>query len=244
MPPRHAPTGELDIHLLRTEFQERDLELVRRVLLDDEGAKEEIYKFYAPYVASFLRKEFQSQFWPLSAGTLPGGEHFDDVGIRNYDLPTELDDAVNDVVADTFLRAFERLESYKPEKSAFVTWLFTIAKRLMLNKLRDEVWLPEGIILLGLESEHLLHRPSNTGDPERILLSREERQAARTRAQEILGSLNRRWGEALWLRYGLGLKVREVAQAMGLSEDATESLIRRARQGVIKKWGDESGLDT
>ena len=38
-----------------------------------------------------------------------------------------------DISTDSFLIAFEKIDKYEKEKSQFSTWLFTIAKNLMLQ---------------------------------------------------------------------------------------------------------------
>jgi len=41
-----------------------------------------------------------------------------------------------DIVQDTFLSAFKNIHSYSPQKSAFSTWLFTIAKNRCVNEFK------------------------------------------------------------------------------------------------------------
>ena len=43
-----------------------------------------------------------------------------------------------DVTTHSFLVAFEKIEKYDKEKSQFSTWLFTIARHIMLQELKDE----------------------------------------------------------------------------------------------------------
>jgi len=42
-----------------------------------------------------------------------------------------------DISTDSFMAAFEKIEKYKKEKSQFSTWLFTIAKNLMLQDIKQ-----------------------------------------------------------------------------------------------------------
>lgn len=42
-----------------------------------------------------------------------------------------------DISTDSFLLAFEKIEKYEKEKSQFSTWLFTIAKNLMLQEIKN-----------------------------------------------------------------------------------------------------------
>ncbi len=43
-----------------------------------------------------------------------------------------------DISTDSFLVAFEKIEKYEKEKSQFSTWLFTIAKNLALQNIKNE----------------------------------------------------------------------------------------------------------
>lgn len=43
-----------------------------------------------------------------------------------------------DVSTDAFLVAFEKIDKYEKEKSQFSTWLFTIAKNLMLQEIKND----------------------------------------------------------------------------------------------------------
>jgi RNA polymerase sigma-70 factor (ECF subfamily) len=42
-----------------------------------------------------------------------------------------------DISTDSFLIAFEKIEKYEKEKAQFSTWLFTIAKNLMLQDIKN-----------------------------------------------------------------------------------------------------------
>ena len=43
-----------------------------------------------------------------------------------------------DISTDSFLIAFEKIDKYEKEKSQFATWLFTIAKNLMLQEIKSD----------------------------------------------------------------------------------------------------------
>jgi len=45
------------------------------------------------------------------------------------------DAVIEDIAQETFVRAWQNLHRFDPEKASFMTWLFTIAKRLALNEL-------------------------------------------------------------------------------------------------------------
>lgn len=43
-----------------------------------------------------------------------------------------------DVTTDSFMTAFEKIDKYEREKSQFSTWLFTIAKNIMLQEIKNQ----------------------------------------------------------------------------------------------------------
>src|SRR3954469_23674674 len=53
---------------------------------------------------------------------------------------------VDELVQDTFVRAFASLDGFRGE-SSFRTWLFTIERRLLLDRRRSEKRRPEGVEL-------------------------------------------------------------------------------------------------
>src|SRR5256885_15473382 len=53
-------------------------------------------------------------------------------------------DEVDDLVQDTFVRAFNSLDGFRGD-SSFRTWLFTIERRLLMDRHRAERRRPEGV---------------------------------------------------------------------------------------------------
>ena len=43
-----------------------------------------------------------------------------------------------DVTTESFMTAFEKIEKYEKEKSQFSTWLFTIARNIMLQEIKNQ----------------------------------------------------------------------------------------------------------
>jgi RNA polymerase sigma factor (sigma-70 family) len=43
-----------------------------------------------------------------------------------------------DVTTESFITAFEKIEKYEKEKSQFSTWLFTIARNIMLQEIKNQ----------------------------------------------------------------------------------------------------------
>src|SRR5262245_35809998 len=55
-------------------------------------------------------------------------------------------DGVDELVQDTFVRAFDALDSFRSD-SSLRTWLFTICKRLILDRKRSERRRKDGVEL-------------------------------------------------------------------------------------------------
>jgi RNA polymerase sigma-70 factor (ECF subfamily) len=43
-----------------------------------------------------------------------------------------------DVTTESFMTAFEKIDKYEKEKSQFSTWLFTIARNIMLQEIKNQ----------------------------------------------------------------------------------------------------------
>lgn len=131
-----------------------------------------------------------------------------------------------ELTQQAFLEAVRHWRSFDG-RSDSVTWLCTIAR----NKLADH------FRRLDREERRRLRLTVRQIDvegdlPEYTVIEDRERILAALRTLPALHRL------ALVLRYVDGLSVREVANAVRRSEDATESLIRRARNSFRQAYGE------
>ena len=134
-----------------------------------------------------------------------------------------------DLAQETFLRVHRAAPRYRPE-GRFPAWLFRIAGNLARQEMRRRrvrgFFLGSGS---ATDAEILESLPAPAADhPESAVQERETR-AALARA---LMSLPERQRLAILLRYFEGLRVRDVALALGASEDAAESLLVRGIHGL------------
>ena len=127
-----------------------------------------------------------------------------------------------DLLSETFERVLRSRQRFDPRKGSERRWLYTIA----LNLLRDNARRRTN------EDRALQHVGAGTvqeqADPG---LSAVER---RDELQRALASLNEDEREALALRFGADLKLREVAGVLGEGESAIEGRIYRAL-GKLRK---------
>ncbi len=109
-----------------------------------------------------------------------------------------------EVVQDSFVYAFRTLATFDPRRSAFRTWLYTIAMSRCRNKRRRK-WLPT--IHLAEIIEML---PGTDPHPEHLL----ERQGIREAVLDAMKQLSPKLREAVVLRYFDGLTYREMAEVL------------------------------
>lgn len=124
-----------------------------------------------------------------------------------------------EVAQDTFVYAFSRLDRYDAARSAFRTWLFTIALSRCRNKRRRR-WLEQ------LPLEALAGRPAAVPrEVETALERRGVRRQLWTALQALPGPLR----EAVILRYLAEMRYRELGATLGCNPKTAES---RARLGL------------
>jgi RNA polymerase sigma-70 factor, ECF subfamily len=124
-----------------------------------------------------------------------------------------------EVAQETFLRAWQHAESYRPE-SRVSTWLHTIAHNLAVDRLRKK---------RPLAASDALEEVPGSARPPSVLLERKETVLA---VQAALERLPERQRAALTLTHHQGLSHAEAALVLGVGVDAVESLVARARRNL------------
>jgi RNA polymerase sigma-70 factor (ECF subfamily) len=129
--------------------------------------------------------------------------------------------AAEDVAQDAFVRAFTHLDSYD-ERRPFYPWLATIAVRLAQNQLRRRAT----ATARASEREPADLPATSTVDPLGEVVA-EERSRRLWRQVAALPSGQR---TAVALHYRDGLKVNEIASALGVTSGTIKTLLFRARR--------------
>jgi RNA polymerase sigma-70 factor (ECF subfamily) len=135
-----------------------------------------------------------------------------------------------DVYQEAFLRAYKNLHTFRFDCS-FHTWIHRITTNLCLDQLRRrKVRKEEPAVVQTAEGEvdrtRELAAPGADGNPARKLLSRELRE----RLQVVLEGLTARERAVFELRHFEGLKLKEIAEALGTSEEAAKNCLFRVTQ--------------
>jgi RNA polymerase sigma-70 factor (ECF subfamily) len=133
---------------------------------------------------------------------------------------------VDELVQDTFVRAFNSLDGFRGE-SSFRTWLFTILRRLLLDRRRmekrrrDRTEVQEG----DLATEY---------DALDSVVADETQQ----QLQKAVAGLTPTQREVFTLRVSEGLSYKEIAEAVGTTEGAARVHYHNAMRAV-KEFLDE-----
>jgi RNA polymerase sigma-70 factor, ECF subfamily len=142
--------------------------------------------------------------------------------VRRLGLPA---DAAEEVVQETFLRAWRGIGSFRAE-SRFFTWLYRIA----LNETRRELRRRARTPVSSLEEDGVCE-PADPGVGPHALVERAELQVGLVR---LVGGLGLKYRAPLVLRDVEGLSTVEAAAILGLSEAAFKSRLHRARVALHK----------
>jgi RNA polymerase sigma-70 factor (ECF subfamily) len=148
------------------------------------------------------------------------------------------DSEAEDVVQETYVRAFTHLDSFRGD-SSLATWLARIAMNEALGRLRRQrpnvEWttLPPGT----LEAQIIQFPLSATSDPEKTMAQREIQQVV----EHAIDDLPEAFRIVFITRVIEGMNVEETAEILGLKPETVKTRLHRARtmlrDNVEKKIG-------
>ena len=131
-----------------------------------------------------------------------------------------------DLVQETFLRAYENLHRYR-RRWAFSTWLFTIARRTSINH-RRRLW---------PTADTTLVEGTAATEPEPLdgLVAVEGRRRLWDLADRVLTEEQM---TALWLYYVEDMRPRDIAFVLGRSQGSVKVMLFRARRRLLPLLGE------
>ena len=138
-----------------------------------------------------------------------------------------------DLAQEVFIRVWQAAKTYRPE-AKFTTWLYRITANLCINELksaRRRKWF--SFHRFDEDSEKSMEDSISDGSPtaEDLLLEREQNR----QISDALQSLPDNQRMALILKRYDDLSYQEIAQILGCSVSAVESLLVRAKKTLQEK---------
>jgi len=129
-------------------------------------------------------------------------------------------EAAEDVTSEVFMKALRALDRYDPDRASPKTWLLKIARNAVTDHLRS------------LRRRSSLHVSLDRAPDLVADLPTQEERVLRAERIELLLNANRGLRpadqEILSLRYGAGLSNHEIAESLGISDNAVGVRVHRA----------------
>jgi len=149
--------------------------------------------------------------------------------VFNYCL-YRVGDAVvaEDLTADIFERAWRARRRYNPRRAKFSTWLFTIARRRVID------WQRRRGRRRTVELDEQL--PSPQPGPDTLTLEAEDQH----RLNRLIQNLPHDAQELLAMKFGAGMTNRQIAEILEKSETAVGSALYRLVRKLRLQWEDTS----
>jgi RNA polymerase sigma-70 factor (ECF subfamily) len=141
---------------------------------------------------------------------------------------TRNEDDAQDLVQETFLRAFRFFDKYEPGTNC-KAWLYRILKNTFINRYRQQHRRPSEVDFDAIEETHevqVKHMGLKLGDPEESFMNN----VLRTDVRQALDKLPADYREALFLSLVEGFSYREIAEMVGCPIGTVMSRIHRARK--------------
>lgn len=152
------------------------------------------------------------------AATLLVGRHAD--ALARFAVSSGERSEIEELVQDTFVRAFASMDSFRGE-SSLRTWLFTIERRLMLDRRRTE-------------QRQRAMVPVEPGDAvtEYDALDALVAAEAESRVRRAVDALSPMQREVFTLRVEQGMSYRDIAEIVGSTEGAARVHYHNAMRAV------------
>ncbi len=143
-----------------------------------------------------------------------------------YGLTGGPQDEVEDLTAETFIRAWKARRRFEGGPEAAVGWLIRIAKRLVIDDYRRRTVRTTR----GLPAD-----PPAEVLPEQVAIDAEQRRTLLA----LLSDLSDGQREILTLRYMLGWRIGEIAAHLGLTQNSVSVTIHRLLAKLREQWNEQ-----
>jgi RNA polymerase sigma-70 factor (ECF subfamily) len=149
-----------------------------------------------------------------------------------------------DITQEVFIRVIRSADRYK-RSAKFRTWLFTIARNLCIDRLRQSKRRPEVSLdnpLTNNDKEGAVYgdlmTDPNQADSEEAVIHGEFRE----KLKQAMATLPEKQREVFVMRQFSGLRFHEIAETLGIGENTVKSRMRYALLDLKKKLADYADL--
>lgn len=185
-----------------------DLRLVRRALRGDETA------------FRFIFDEHYDRLYRFALTRSGGDSH-----------------AAEDLVQQTLSRAIQNLRSYRGE-AQLQTWLFTICRNTIIDWRRKK-GLQDSSVVLAEDFPNVQAVVESYSAPvSHEPLAQTEHFELNSIVQMVLDRLPKNYGDALEWKYIQGWSILEISQELNIGQEATQSLLARAKRAFAEIYVD------
>jgi RNA polymerase sigma-70 factor (ECF subfamily) len=139
-------------------------------------------------------------------------------------------DVAEDIAQETFLRAYRFLHTYDSSRK-FVTWLYSVARNLCIDKHRERA--RKEHVAIDDVPAHYLCSDRLDCDPLGMLETKENRRAL----VDAIESLPEKYKTPIILCYLHGLPYQEISDILGISLNNTKIRIFRAKKLLLEALG-------
>jgi RNA polymerase sigma-70 factor (ECF subfamily) len=143
-----------------------------------------------------------------------------------------------DVYQEAFMRVYRNIHSFRFDCS-FYTWLYRIVTNICLDHLRKRKVRKEETTVVQtadgpMDRMDIVEEESAHADPERTALNQE----LSGRISQALGGLTPRERMVFELRHYQGMRLRNIGEILGTSEEAAKNCLFRATQKMRSVLGE------
>jgi RNA polymerase sigma-70 factor (ECF subfamily) len=160
--------------------------------------------------------------------------------VYNINGITKDEHLAEDVATEAFIKAFEKIDQYEKGKAQFSTWLFTIARHLALQELKQGRKTMSIDTELDEEGTTLKDFIQEEDSKDEYLFTLNNRKAEILK--KYIGELKQPYRNVIEMREIKKMQYKDIAEALGRNLSTIKSQIRNARALLIEASEKEFAL--
>jgi RNA polymerase sigma-70 factor, ECF subfamily len=157
-------------------------------------------------------------------------DYADDVWNYAYVL-TRKKELADDIAQETFIKAFRSFSNFR-EEASLKTWLFKITRNTWLSY-RKSAFIRKVTLVQLFADNHGIQQSAEQQYMQELVTDQ---------IWEIVFQLPTKYREILLLQAHHMLSIKEISNALGISENASKSRLRRAKEKALDMMNQRGGL--